>query len=262
MMAHLGLNTSAAPSSAAPSSLPPAAPSLPSAGPNLGSGSKRRRTITNDADADADANMTTTARDTNASNNSAAGNADAPAAATAPAAAVRSSRRNFFQSVSKAIPIKYGTKAKADTNPSDAGITLSGALAQMFERRLLHTGRPLSKFGGRDKSTVPFISGANQEKMNKCLLLVDMVWTTDQEAVLREKPETSNPTQDANVARVATEIQNAVMTRMVELEKEAVAAGSTKLQPAGNRAKPKITGVGGRYQKYLQAIKQLENQSE
>ena len=94
------------------------------------------------------------------------------------------------------------------------------------------------------------------------IVLVDMVWTDDQKAVLRAMPETSNPTQEADVARVAKEIQNAVMSRMVELEKEAVDAGSTKLKPAGNRAKPKITGIGGRYQKYLQAIKQLENQSE
>ena len=83
-----------------------------------------------------------------------------------------------------------------------------------------------------------------------------MVWTDDQKAVLRAKPETSNLEQEADVARAAKEIQIAVMARMVELEKEA------KLKPAGKRAQPKITGIAGRYQKYLQAMKASEDQSE
>lgn len=269
MMAHLGLKASAA-----PSSLPPAAPSTPSARTSLGSGSKRQRTNANDADAnaDADTNMpdATTTQDSNASNNSTAdtvttGNANVPTTTTAPTTAAASSGpRNFLKSMSRAVPtkIRYGTKARADTDPSDAGITLSSALKDMFERCLLHTGLPLSEFGGRNKTTVPFITHANQEKMNKCLLLVDMVWTEDQQAVLRAKPEKSNPDQAANVAKVAREIQDAVMTKMAELEKEAEAAGSKKVKAAGKRAQPKITGIGGRYQKYTVAIKELEEQSK
>lgn len=253
MMAHLGLNASAAPSSlppAAPSSLPPAA--------SFGSGSKRQRTGSNDADADADANMsdTTTTRDANASNNSAADIVTAVAGSSRP--------RNFLQSISKAVPgIKYGSKAKADTNPSDKGITLSSALVQMFERSLLCTDIALTEFGkGRSSPKVSFISSPNQEKMNKCLVLVNMVWTDAQQEVLRAKPKKSDPTQDASVARVTKEIQDAVMTKMAALEKDAFDAGAKQIRSAGKRAQPKVMGIGNRYQKYLQAIKELENQSE
>ena len=68
--------------------------------------------------------------------------------------------------------------------------------------------------------------------------------------------EKNGESWESVVLRVAKEIQIAVMARMVELEKEA------KLKPAGKRAQPKITGIAGRYQKYLQAMKASEDQSE
>lgn len=89
-----------------------------------------------------------------------------------------------------------------------------------------------------------------------------MVWTDAQQEVLRAKPKMSDPTQDASVARVTKEIQDAVMTKMAALEQKAFDAGAKQIKSAGKRAQPKVMGIGNRYHKYTVAMKELENQKK